>query len=478
MILRSEDSMQQIIDCYNDRRNALHHDHALIDIFEGNLLCYVEEDLARQLSPKAYEQCRHRIPPINVLTKIIDKMSTIYQPPPVRRVVKDTGTQEDGALLEWYTERLKLQEMAQALELYNLCKAQLIQPYVHRGKPYLRAIPNDRFFVLGCDPVDKKRVTHLVTFDAQGDNGVRFTAYTETEFLIFNEKKEVDTAAMTAVANPTGINPYGVIPFVYRANARFKVAPTQDTDIIRMVKLVPLLLADLNYAVMYQAFSIIYGINVDEQTMDMNPSSFWRFKKDANVEGDPEIGMLKPQVDIAEVMSLVQTELALWLNTRGIRPGSVGKLEADQFASGISKLIDEMDTVEIRQKLVEVFTEIESDLWDMVMHKLHPVWVQHGLFEQKALFSAGAKVETVFSKQLPMTSRGQIVTDQKNEVDAGFTTRRRAIKTLNPSMSDDEIDDLMEEIEAEGGESGAPAPAQAMAGGRVQDETGADSGAA
>ncbi len=472
------DDMKMIIECYNNRRGALCHDATLIDIFEGNLLQYVEEDLARQLSPQSYEQCRHRIPPINLLTKVIDKMSTIFEPTPVRRIANGTGTESDEALLQWYLERLPLNEaMTSALELYNLCKAELLQPFVHQGKPSVRAIPNDRFFVLGCDPVDPKRVTHIVTFDARGEGSVRFTAYTDEEFLIFNEKEEPDGEAMLALENPEGRNPYEVLPFVYRANARFSVTPKQDSDVLRMVKLIPLLLSDLNYAVMFQAFSIFYGINVDDENVRVGPNVFWRFKQDKNTESKPEVGTIKPQVDIAEVMSLVQSELALWLNTRGIRPGAIGKLEADQFASGISKLIDEMDTFEIRAKLVNVFTAIEAEFWDILMHKLHPIWAARGLVEQRALFTAGAKVETVFAKQLPMTSRGQVVTDQKAEVDAGFTTRKRAIKTLNPSMSDDEVDALIAEIEEEGTSAPPPPPATDNEGGGDDDDR-EDAGAA
>jgi len=203
------DDMHVIVDAYNAKRDALDHDRILIDIFEGNLLQYVEDDLRKQLSPESFEQCRHRIPPINLLTKIIDKLSTIYEPTPVRRIVKGSGSPKDEELLAWYIERLHINEgMLQALELFNLCKAQLLQPFVHLGEPRLRAIPNDCFFVLGTDGVDPKRMTHLVTFDAH-DGGVRFTAYTDAEFLIFNDKKEVDAAAMAELDNPDGVNPYG-----------------------------------------------------------------------------------------------------------------------------------------------------------------------------------------------------------------------------------------------------------------------------
>lgn len=451
---------QKIKKAYGNLKDKLAHNAILIDIFEGNLLQYIDQDLARQLSKQSYDQCKYRLAPINLLNKIVDKISGIYQPGPMRRVID--GTDSDNELLLWYQEQLKPNQFFQdAARMFTMCKSMLVQPYIHKGYPRMRVAQNDYFFVLSDDPIDPMCPTHIVTYKTSVNEEtqspeITFTAYTDDEMLIFNDKDEIQRAQMADLDNVEGVNPFGKLPFVYLSASRNRLMPTPDSDILRMTKLIPLLISDLNYAVMFQAFSIMYGIDVDDQSIAMAPNAFWRFKSDPNTDKKPEIGVIKPQVDIEAVLSFIQSQLALWLNSRGIRPGTIGKLDKDSFASGISKMVDEMDTHEARQMLVEIMTNTETRFWDLVMNYLHPVWVQQGLIENKALFSAGAKVEVLFSTQLPMTDRGKLVADLKAEQDAGYTTAQRVIKTLNPLLSDVEIEALMKEVEeSQGGEGGA-----------------------
>lgn len=71
------------------------------------------------------------------------------------------------------------------------------------------------------------------------------------------------------------------------------------------------------------------------------------------------------------------------------------------------------------------------------------------MIDQRQLFSPTAKVHTSFSEQIPLFNRGDIVRNLSAEVDAGFVSVKRAIKTLNPKFSDNDIDDLLTEIEEE-----------------------------
>jgi hypothetical protein len=439
--------MKAIRDAYAAVKDILTHNACLIDIFEGNLLPHVLADLKRQLSEQSYEQCRHRVAPINLMRKLIDKMSPIYQPAPARRI---TGSGQDDELFAWYSAHINPNGVfMEAVEMLNLCKGFAIQPFVHKGVPRLRVLPNDKFFVRSTDAVDPMTPTELVTVACQGDGTVEYTAYSDTEYLIFNDKEEINHAEMAAAQNPEGVNPFGVLPFVYQPASKRRLMPTPDTDMLAMTKLIPLLFADLNYAVMFQAFSILYGINVDFQNLKMAPNALWPFKQDPTTDGKPEIGVIKPSVEIEPVLTLIQTQLALWLNSRGIRPGSVGQLTKDNFASGISKMIDEMDTVELRQNQVDVMGAVEARVWDLVMHVMHPVWVQQGVIGTTALFTPDAKVETVFNLQLPTSSRGQVVADLKTERDAGFIDTRSAVKKLNPLATDKEIDQLMTDVAAD-----------------------------
>lgn len=426
---------------------TLHHNHDLINIFEGELLPYVEKDLSCQLSPQAFKQAMFRVSPINVLPKIIDKLTNIYQTTVIREVVD--GNASDDELLKWYVKNFDANNQLNcANELFNLAKSTLIYPYVSDGKPKLREILNDRFTLYSDNPIEPYKPTHvIILYGKKADLDV-YLVYSKDEIYVQTSDGKIDREIMKMMGLD-GTNPVGRLPFVYVNSSKYNLIPKPDTDVLKLTKLIPVMLSDLNYAAMYQAFSIMYGINVDDQGLIKDPSVFWHFKSDPSSEQKPEIGMIKPEVDYEQVLGLIETQMSLWLGTKGIRASTVGALTKDNFASGISKIIDEMDTFEARQKQVSFFTNAEAELWDLVFNYLHPYWSMTGQIENKAMFTPTATVKTVFAEQLPQQSRGALVTDLKTEFEAGFTSRKRAIAKLNPEMRESDVEELIQEIDEE-----------------------------
>ncbi len=434
------------------QKNAeyLGHNQKLIDIYEGNLLEHIAKDLEKQLSPQSYVQAMARVAPINVLPKIIDKLTNIYQTT-VLRTVED-GTDADLELLEWYAKKFDVNKQLNCSnELFNLAKASLIYPYVHKGEPRLRVILNDRFVLYSDDPIEPYKPTHVIILAGKKDNNLDiFQVFSDSEIYFMTSDGKVDYESM-ALNNLDGSNPVGKLPFVYVNESKYQLMPKQDSDVLKLTKLIPIMLTDLNYAAMFQSFSVMYGINVDDEGIVMAPNVFWRFKSDPSSEQKPEVGMIKPEVDYDQVLKLIESELSMWLGTRGIRASTVGALTQDNFASGISKIIDEMDTFEARQKQTGYFTTAEEDLWDLVLNYMHPYWASTGQIENRTLWTPTALVKTTFAVQLPQQSRGQLVIDLKTEFESGFISRKRAIQKLNPEMVDTEVEELILEIDEERG---------------------------
>lgn len=437
----------------------LQHNFVLLDILEGNLFPYIDCDMKNQMNIQSYTQASFRTAPINVLPKVIDKLTNIYQTSVVREV--EGGTDSDKELLSWYEEKLDINNlMNSSNELFNACKASLIYPFVYEGTPYLRVIQNDKFVVTSTNPILPCEPTDIVICAGKkrSYNGLEgaelYWVYGEEGFYITDGNEKIQYDEMALYNNIEGVNPIAPeLPFVYINESRYKIMPTQDTDVLKIIKVLPVMLTDLNFAAMFQCFSILYAINLDDANIKFAPNALWKFKTDlAATDQKPELGTIKPVVDYDQVLNLIQTELSMWLGTKGIRPGTVGTLSPDNFASGISKIMDEMDTYEARQKQVAVYANAESELWDLILNHLHPYWVSQGLIENTTLWSgAEAKVKTTFAVQLPMQSRGQAVTDLKAEFEAGFTTRKRAIQKLNPQMTSNEVDQLIADIDEERG---------------------------
>jgi len=415
------------------------------------MLKYLDQKLREELSPRAYRDTIGRVPPINLLKKLVDKLAKIYNRPP-NRVIEGNQTQKD--LFDWYAQSLKLNESLQLnTEFYNLHKASVLEPFLHQGKPRLRSVPMDRITFYSDDKVDPTNPTMAIKYmgemkDYQQDIVDLYYVYTKEEFMPITSKGEVETSILMNLKNE-GINPYGELPFIYANMSKTNLLPIQDSDTLRMTLLFPILMADLNYSVKYQAFSIIYGIDVDDESIEMNPSAFWKFNSDPTKDKQPQIGVIKPQVDIDQVLSLIQTQLAFWLNTRGIKSGDFANIDSKNYISGFSKIVDEMDTSEERQKQVPVFEDVEQRLYTLIFKNMHPYWVKTGQIENKTLVTPDFYVSTEFYEQKPASSRNEMVDAVTKEMAGGLISRKRAIKKLNPEMTDEEIEELIVEIDQE-----------------------------
>lgn len=439
------------------------HNEKLFDIYEGDLLQYALDELSKQINFQSFDKAKHRLPPINVLVRLIDKLSKIYQQEPSRDITSERS--EDSELLAFYQNEMSFnKKMNNCNEFFNLFKNSLIQPYVFRKKPRLRTISSNMFTVFSDSKVDPNHPTHVITYHAGKDNKGNPTnlyyAYTDDEFMIFDEQKDIRYELMGELGLDDGINVAGTIPFVYANRSSNLLIPKRDTDVLAMTILLPVMLADLNFAVMYQAFSIIYGIDLNDTGIVKSPDAFWNFTSDPDSDKNPQLGILKPQVDIDATLNLIQAEISMWLQTKGIKPGAVGKLTPENFASGIAKILDEMDTSEERQKQVTIYEDVEKEFWYKITNHMHPMWRKRDMIDTTLDFSMSAEVTTNFAPQLPLLNRGDLVDDLKKEVDAGFTTRFRAIKKLNPRMSDEDVNQLIAEIDAERGVSNGMAESE------------------
>jgi len=424
--------------------------YKMLDILEGNLEPYIVKNLERLLSPRVLRYAMERIVPINIIPRYVDKLSNIYQTGVIREI--SDGNEADAELLSWYEKQTNANMiMHQSNRLYNACRSALIHPYITEDGPKIRVIPNDRFAIFSDDLVDPTKPTMVILLagrDAQKRE--IYWVYTDTEFAVVKSDETVDYAAMEEMGLADGINPYGVLPFIYVNQSSLKLVPVPDLDSIRLAEYVPAALTDLNLAALFSSFSITYIKNGEVADPTYAPNALWFLKSD-DPEKDVEIGTLKPEVDYQEVLNLIQSELSLWLGSKGIKTGSVGQLAPEQAASGIAKIIDEADTYDVRQAQTVSYAKAEHEMWDMILHKMHPIWVSQGLVENRTIFSSTAEVVARFSVIPVGTQRMQLIQEARDEYAAGFTTRSRAIQMLNPQMTYAQIEALEREIDEERG---------------------------
>jgi hypothetical protein len=456
MALRNE--IKTLLDVYKDQKCLLDHNEEVFDIFEGDLETYILKDLKNQLSEQAFKEVRHRLSPINILLQIIDKLSKIYAKAPVRKVINGSA-QDEKNLTEWI-KSLDIDNSLGARDgangLFNLFKNVFVEPYLEAGSPKLRVIPSDRFFVYSSDKSNPMNITHFVKVmgsykDQAGQKHIRFDAYTKDEFVSFNDDEKVIDEVMKEHEIVNDVNPLGTIPGVYVVRSKYNLMPKRDSDTLRMTKLIPIMLSDLNYALMYQCFSILYTIDCDQTGIKFGPNVIIDLKSDGISDKDPKIGMIKPEVDSDKALALIRTELQIWMQARNIRPGAMGDLTVQNAASAISKVVDEMDTSADRQAQVPYFQALEAKLFPLLFGPMHEYWkLTEPEYALKGLtMDPKATVETTFAEQKPIVDSTKAIGDQKSLMELKLQTRRGALKELYPDWSDDQVDQRMKEIDEE-----------------------------
>ena len=447
---------------FNQKKEILEHikmhesevgfNETLFEILEGDLLSHVAASLKDQLSENSYKSAMERVAPINLFKKTNDKISTLYVEDPTRK----TELPSDQELIDEYTAESSINTFMEDLnKAYNAYKWSVIELYEDNGLE-LRVLPSHQFLPYGNDSKNPLKVSAIIKFmgdmTKKPDNRIRsktvkrYWVYTADEFMSIDSDGELIEEDM--IENE-GINPFGVLPFVFVSKSRYLLVPKPDKDDLKMAILFPVLLTDLNFAAKFLAHSIFYGIDIDSDNLKLSPDSVWIFKSDEDGK-KPEIGTIKPEVSIQDVLLLAKEQIASWLDTKNVKVGNVGQMNASSASSGISKIIDESDTSRERKRQEKFFKKVELELW-RVLASMHNSLVAAKRITNMKTFSDpdNLVVNITYVDQKPMQSRKDKIEELKLEVDARFKSRSTAIKQLNPNMSEDEIEEELALIDNE-----------------------------
>lgn len=445
-----KDKRKMIIDRQKSLETYLNYNHVLLNIFRGGLLPEIEKILKSSLTEQYFNAIKDRILPLNVLPRYISKLAKAYATSP-QRVCEN---EQEQMFVDYYTRVLCLNKRGMSADNYaNLFKGFAWDPYISaKGMPKLRTLPFDRFFVVSEDQEDPNQVDIFVKLigkrEVMSELGKRdlkevFYTYTDTEFDAFDQD---GNTYFPALAENEGINPYGVIPQVYGNRGDDELIPTQDTDLLQFTTVVPVMFSDIAGAAMFQCFSLMYGIDVNAENLVMAPNAFWSLKSDQKSDKEPKIGVIKPEVDIDKFVGLIINSFVFWLETKGIRVNGVGSMNASEVASGISKIIDEMDTYEVRKQNIKNLEEDEQALWKNLA-KLHNYWIKSGMLADKSapgLVNPDIEVKVIYDEPRPFKTREQILAEIESEMKLGIIGRLDAAKKLYPDFDEDAVREMLE----------------------------------
>lgn len=437
------DKRKLILDYIQNQSNFLKRNAEALDIYEGNLRTYVESIMRNSLSPQYFNAIRDRILPINILQRYIDKVSTVYNVPPTR-------SSEDESLnkfVEFYVKEMNLNQSGTIVDQYaNLFKGYAWKPYIDKnGNAAMKELSFDRFLVMSDSLESPEQETVFIEFMGKSNDKDLFFVWTDSEFDAFYS--DASEASEFLVENQ-GINLIGTIPYIYGKRQKNRLLPVQDSDILAITKAIPCMISDAAGAQLFQCFTILYGIDVSSENLTISPNAFWSIKSDKDSDKTPVVGSIKPEADTDKVIDFVMNIFVLWLETKGIRVGSMGAISGSNAASGIAKIIDEMDVYDVKKKSMEWFKKDEEDLWNNKLPKIHNYWIKTGMLKTRNAPSLIVNPDMVeilveFEFPEPMISKTERLDHIGKELEMGTMSKKQAILELHPDLTEDEINEMI-----------------------------------
>jgi len=415
------------------------------EIYNGKLREYVETAIRREfILPETVSELINRIIPINITQKIVNKLAGVYINEPKREAVIYSIADQEA--IDQIEDLFRLNVTMKHLNrMFKLCKMAAIEPFLYKGKPSLRCLPAHTFTLIGedliCPEIETIFIKHISMGGADKKTDLH-AVWSESEQYTMNGEGEI-------LPQDDYVNAYGVIPFVVIKDTPDLLMPIQDDDLLSMQIAINLLLTDLAFATKYQAWSLIYLIGAKAQNIKFNPNSVISLDYlDTEGKVKPEIGMIKPTIDIDGMLKEVEALLSMLLTTKSLSVNSVSLMGSGNVSSGVAKILDSAESTEDRQDQIAVFSTAERSLFNIFTRNILPIWKNSNAINPiyELDFSFDFELSVSYPDMSPPVTEKDEVEIEKMKVEAGLTSKRESIKKLNPEKNEDQIDALIMEI--------------------------------
>ena len=458
--LRSPQTIKNILAFIESNMGRIINDEKVYSMLEENIKPHVVTKLQQEIiSERALKISCERIPPINIFKLVNGRLSKIYNDAPLRKASNGKDSSDQTTIIR-YEQKARINSSLNTSNfITNAQRRSALEPYLHKGKPRVRVIPAQHFLPYTEDTIDPLNMevfikfVGVVTKTRTVEGGETFDTkvplyhlYTDKEFMILDGDGQIQTKMMIDLnlkvdSMGVAINTLGYIPFVYINTSAFKLLPATNIDDIEFSLLILVLLTDLNYAVKYQAHSMIYTINIDTQSIDMNPDAILDLKSDGEEGEKSEVGSIKPEIDISGTLNLIASTLKLYLESKGLKSDVNASIQSDKAESGIQETIQNATLIEQRKDQILLFEDVEEELWRQLADR-HNRW-RTGSKLNKSFkdisFSKDFELEVIFPEQKPVVSRKEKGLMLDTELAAGLTSQERAVRELHPEMSPTEV---------------------------------------
>jgi hypothetical protein len=425
-------------------------DFKRFQFYSGNIIPVLQEAFAKEFQkPETITELGHRMVPLNIVKKIVNKLAGLYIETPVREA---TNKDEDDQLLidnlSWFMSFNQRQK--EANRYFKLYKRNLQEVYIDKnGFPQVKNLPRHTYEVYSHDPLSPAipDVVVKILNEVGEPEDHSYAFYTANQHVVVNGKGETDTELMNSMNNPDGVNPYGVLPFIYINESSFMVSPLPNDDLLRNSILVCTLLSDLAFASKYKTFNINYIIGYDGE-LPSNPNSIVSLPR--NPDGsEPKIGSISPEFDMQQQLTLIQEITSTLLSTNNLSANAL-KANIDAFGpqSGIAKALDESQSIEDKKDQQEYFIKAEEQFWTLMKENFMPYWQKTNMLNDaiKREFSSDFDIMIQLREPKVQITVEEQIKISNDRIQSGFSTHARELQFLYPELDTEELEELENEI--------------------------------
>ena len=364
---------------------------------------------------------------VNVIKTIVDGTALVYRSGAARVLtsMESEVSPEEKALWEWIMSNANYEATIKTVHrMVKLCRTVLVKPSLRRGRIRLDILTPDQIDVVQ-DPEDPTEAEAIIYTRSRTDTLVAdelvYHYWDDESYRRFT----ADGRVLRMPNNPSGINPYGTLPFVRFTEtlplSGFFVDSGEDLTVVQDA--VNLKLVQLNHLLKMQSFSVPVLIGYEgQEKIVVAPGKPITIPLGRVGDGKPDFKFVSPNPAISECLDVIRESIARLSNTYHISSANYSITGSQK--SGFALVMENLALFEDRQNAVPFYEDAEERMFDLI--KL--IWNTHAPFLESDHPFAGVRFAddthlsvTIHEVRLPQATSDE-TTEWKFLIENGMAT--------------------------------------------------------
>lgn len=380
-----------------------------LDFYHDGQLNYLADDLKKRF--RHPEKLRPVF--VNIVKKIVNRLAQVYQQEPKRTI---EGTDQDQAVFKEMARMCSLDMKLKTASRYvKLTKTVILRPVWRNGRMDLDILTPDILDVkTGQSPEELLSVMVTNYGPAERLENITYSVWTAEEWARLDYR---------GYELESGGNPYGLLPFV----PVWDHMPTVDfwidggDDIISLQEAVNERLVDLLHVIRFQAFGVGYIKGRGGESLDsVDPGSLVELPENG------ELGYAATQAQLEETVLAIDKIVKWAAISNGLPASSLSTDPTEE--SGVSKMVSNMELLEMRRDDVAMFRGYEHRLFDV----MRAVWNAHNPTRR---ISEKARLQIDFYDPSPQVSPKDQAETHDRLLEMGVISQVDVVMERNPDIT-------------------------------------------